>query len=108
MKTNFILFLCLLACCASSQDWQSTTAPLESWTSIACSSDATKIVAVAYYAPIYISTNSGFTWTAQDSVRNWQAVASSGDGVKLVAVANGGMIYTSTNSGVDWTPRDSI
>ena len=58
---------------------------------------------------IYISTNSGLTWTQTSAPNlNWWSVASSTDGTKLVAAAgndldgNGG-IYTSTNSGFTWT-----
>lgn len=54
---------------------------------------------------IYTSTNSGTSWTSNNtSSLGWQAVASSADGVKLAAtVVNPyGGIYTSTNSGITW------
>jgi hypothetical protein len=115
MKINFSLIvfavagrLLLVAPSAPCQTWQATTAPDGSWTGVACSSDASRLVAVSYYLPIYISTDSGATWTPRESARNWQAVASSADGVSLVAVVYGGQIYTSTNSGADWTPRESV
>ncbi len=73
----------------------SASSPSRSWTSVASSSDGTKLVAVAYYGQIYTSTDSGVTWTACESSRNWWAVASSSDGTKLVAMADGGLIYTS-------------
>ena len=48
-----------------------------------------------YGGQIYISTDSGVSWTARDSNRQWMSVASSADGNKLVAVVYGGQIYTS-------------
>jgi len=68
------------------------------WIGVACSSDGTKLVAVAYDNGIYTSTNSGATWVS-NSVPNeqWFSVASSADGTKLVAVGNGG-IFTSQST----------
>src|SRR5882757_7926745 len=84
-----VLF-CVLAQSASGQVWQQTSAPIQDWTGVAASADATKLVAVAYSGSIYTSTDSGATWTQRAFTQNWQAVASSADGVKLVAVAYGG------------------
>jgi hypothetical protein len=74
---------------------------------VACSADASKLVAVAYPGFIYTSMDSGATWIPRETSRTWQAVASSADGAILVAVAFGGQIYTSTNSGVTWTAHES-
>ena len=54
---------------------------------------------------IYISADSGVTWTPRAFTNWWQSVASSADGTKLVAAVLGGQIYTSTDSGTNWTPR---
>jgi hypothetical protein len=81
------------------------------WSSVACSTNGTQIVATAKnlgFAPggwIYISGDSGVTWTPRAFTNNWQAVASSADATKLVAAVLGGQIYTSTDSGTNWTPR---
>ena len=77
--------------------------------SVACSSDGTKVVACVYNEYIYTSTNGGSNWASLTSlgVKNWQSIASSSDGFKLVAVVNGGYVYTSTNSGATWTERVS-
>jgi hypothetical protein len=56
---------------------------------------------------IYISTDSGNTWTAKGSNRQWQSVAMSADGTKQTAVIYDGQIYISTNSGNNWTPKES-
>jgi hypothetical protein len=44
---------------------------------------------------IYISTDSGVTWTPRDSSRAWHSIASSADGTRFVAVA-AGQVYTSS------------
>ena len=60
---------------------------------MASSADGSKLVAGASPGYIYISTDSGVTWTARDSSRYWYGVASSADGSKLVACVSGGQIY---------------
>lgn len=78
------------------------------WTSIASSSDGTKLVATVENGQIYTSTDSGVNWTARDSNRYWTSVASSSDGTKLIAVDDyntaspGGLVYTSNDSGATW------
>jgi hypothetical protein len=83
------------------------------WLSVASSADGTKLVTVGnsgtYNGPIYVSADSGTTWTPSIAPSlDWASVASSTDGVKLVALAyhtayDSGAIYTSTNSGATWT-----
>jgi hypothetical protein len=77
------------------------------WQSIACSADATKLVACVLYGKIYTSTDSGVTWTARDSNQSWQSITSSADGTKLAACVHEGQIYTSADSGATWTARES-
>ena len=91
--------------------------------SIASSADGAKLVAVAggydsnvggqVDGAIYVSTNSGDSWTQTSAPSElWSGVASSADGTRLVAVARHGStvwgetaggIYVSTNSGDSWT-----
>ena len=78
-----------------------------SWYSVAMSSDGTKQTAVVYNGQIYISSDSGNTWTPKDSNRSWCAVAMSSDGTKQTAVVDNGQVYVSTDSGNTWTPKDS-
>jgi hypothetical protein len=81
------------------------------WSSVACSTNGTQIVATAKYRGltpgdwIYTSADSGVSWVQRAITNNWQAVASSADGTKLVAAVLGGQIYTSSDSGTNWTPR---
>ncbi len=81
------------------------------WSSIASSSDGTKLVAAVGYTiynanqtgEIYVSVNSGVTWTPVTSGNlAWSSVASSANGSILVAAVRSGAIYTSTNSGSTW------
>ena len=75
------------------------------WQSVAMSSDGTKQTAVVYDGQIYISTDSGNTWTPKGSNRKWWSVTMSSDGTKQTAVAHyGGQIYISSDSGNTWTP----
>jgi hypothetical protein len=90
--------------------WTSNSVPVEYWTSVASSSDGTKLIAVVNGGGIWTSTNSGNTWSSQNNAPTeaWYSVASSGDGTKLFAVANptnsySAAIYASTDSGVTWT-----
>ena len=81
--------------------WATSTI-VNAWASIASSADGTRLTAgtgglfpAPITGPIYLSGDSGLTWTATDSPTNsWAAVASSADGCKLVAAVNGGGIYT--------------
>lgn len=104
----------------SGQTWSPTSAPFTNWASLACSADGTKIAAAAgwyYYkgfqysgrGPIYVSADSGITWTQTSApIGDWITLVSSADGTRLAAgsmlPASGACIWTSTNSGVSWTP----
>jgi len=93
------------------QTWTQTSAPLTNrWTCIASSADGSRLVAAAdstlegNLGPIYLSTNSGSTWTQTTApLATWVSVASSADGTKLAALNYGG-VYVSSDSGVTWTP----
>src|SRR5512137_1596794 len=93
MITFWRLFLALLlltlpACLAFAQKWTQSSAPTGKWTSVASSADGTKLIA-AQFGGVYISNNSGITWTAVTILLagNWLSVASSADGTKLVSAS---------------------
>jgi len=127
MKAPKILLLIVLsgfftANFAFAQAWTQTSAPTTNWLSIACSADGMKLAAVVYIppdarlapaSPIYVSTNSGTTWTPTGPFwipigpfpenSNWGNIASSADGAKLVVSSTFGPLYTSADSGITWT-----
>jgi hypothetical protein len=108
----------------SGLDWTLTSAPKTNWTSVACSADASEIVATVSRneevfpynnvpGQIYISTNSGLTWDVSSApFENWSSVACSADGRTLLAAGGDdfvpGFLYTSTNSGATWTTSANL
>ena len=85
-----------------------TGSPNQRWSSIASSADGTKLIAAGAYFnsnSVYISSNSGATWTKTSITGDVYGVASSSDGTKLVAPVFNGQLYTSTDSGATWTAR---
>ena len=91
---------------------QATTAPAQNWVALSSSADGIRLAAVASYGWLYLSTNSGATWSAASTAttgaepqRPWTSVASSSDGNRLIAVANFMPPFVSTNSGATWQPR---
>jgi hypothetical protein len=103
------------------QDWvQLTNAPSHNWSSIACSADGSKLVAVnddsysfggnfTFVGSIFWSTNSGANWTqASDAPpAGWIAVVSSTDGNTLIALPADGPLYKSIDSGKTWSPTNT-
>ena len=95
------------------QSWTASGPGTADWSAIACSADGTKIAAAISGGYIYVSTNSGSTWTNQSGnsgAAYWSALASSADGTHLIAAAGyspyasqSGDLYVSSNSGVTWT-----
>lgn len=101
-----------------------TAAGVGQWDSIAVSSDGTKIAAVTlgnnngnpflsnFRTSVYISTNSGATWTAHSVSGSsfMEYVAMSSNGTDM-AVADGpgtggsSYVFTSTDGGTTWTQR---
>jgi hypothetical protein len=102
----------------SGGSWFSNNVPgVKFWVSVALSADGTKAVAVdgrqalvagSSGGGIYISTNSGMTWSETLAPTNtWTSVASSADGTVLAAAVLGAPtvpVYVSTNSGTTWAP----
>jgi len=114
MKTNSLLAITavvghtLLASSYTAKTWEQTSAPITNWTSIACSADGGRLVAVVEGGGIYTSPDSGGAWAFTGApITNWWAVASSADGTRLFAAANGGVIYCSSDSGVTWSPTSA-
>jgi hypothetical protein len=111
---KFIAALAVAYCAATAafaQTWTQTTAPNNSWISVASSADGTKLIAVGYYISplIFLSTNSGATWSSNnidftDSGAIWKSAASSADGNTLIAGSADGALYISTNAGAAWAP----
>jgi hypothetical protein len=65
------------------------------------------MAAVAANDYIYVSTDYGVTWVAENGSgsHNWYSVAMSSDGKNLVASDEGGYLYTSVDYGVTWTQQ---
>jgi photosystem II stability/assembly factor-like uncharacterized protein len=92
--------------------WNITSAPsyIQSWQSIASSSNGMNLVASGIGPPshigeIYTSTDSGNTWNfvTSPTVLQWNSVTCSADGTKLVAIPYTNAVYTSSNAGATWT-----
>lgn len=78
------------------------------FSSIACSSDGSKIIAGSSSGSIRTSIDGGVTWTVQNSGNaDWRAVASSADGMTLAAAAYGGSVHTSIDGGLTWEKQNS-
>jgi hypothetical protein len=79
---------------------------LGSCTAVASSTDGSRLVATTSSGQIYISTDSGATWIAQNTPVTGQisSVASSSDGSMLAITTGGssGSIYASSDSGATW------
>ena len=87
----------------SGQTWTATNI-YNNWTSVAMTSDGTKIVADAFIGGIYTSTNSGTNWqynVAPDQ-NHWSVLTTSTNGGNLAAAYFGGGIYISTNWASSW------
>ncbi len=93
--------------------WSSPAgSPIGVWRALASSADGTRLVGAVTpvgtalnNSLLYVSSDSGATWTPRGPDGNWVAVTSSADGSKLAAAMQnyGGSIYTSTDYGLTWT-----
>jgi hypothetical protein len=90
------------------QSWIQTSAPASNWWSIACSVDGSKLVAIKHtFEPdgsaIYLSANSGITWTpVNPGFYSWFSAVMSADGSDVFAIGLNGFLCFSTNGGTDW------
>jgi hypothetical protein len=66
------------------------------WTGVACNSTGTIMAACATGGFVYLSSNSGTSWTQQIMLgtKTWQYIIVSPDGSRVVAAVNGGAIFT--------------
>jgi hypothetical protein len=80
----------LMVNCVFAQTWTQTGASTNNWIYVASSADGSKLVAIGH--GLYVSSNSGASWTQTSAPTNysWFSVASSADGNKLVAAAGSG------------------
>lgn len=77
------------------------------WTSAAMSGDGKTIVVGENTGRVYLSTNSGSSWSetrpAGNSNYNWQSIAMTDDGQTIIAATYGNGLYRSTNRGSTWS-----
>jgi len=77
----------------------------QTWMSVDSSSDGTRLAAAAYGSGVWISTDSGSTWsTAVNNKINFRSVTMSADGDRLAAVIYGSDIFTMrlSDPGAGW------
>jgi len=95
---------------------QRTSAGSNKWKSITSSSNGSKIAAVMTYndgfgnkySLVYLSTNSGETWSSKYSNGIYlNSITSSSDGSRLAVTDWHGYIYTSQDSGSTWVERQN-
>jgi hypothetical protein len=109
MKTigAILCALCVAAGAARAQTWTQVSPNTNyDWYGIAMSADGTKMAATVASSTgegIYLSTNSGSTWTQSKTPSGyWGPIASSADGTRLLAANGNGDIYISADSGSTW------
>ncbi|MES2631165.1 MAG: Ig-like domain-containing protein [Patescibacteria group bacterium] len=101
----------------SGNTWtENSSAGLRQWVSITSSADGTKLFAGTNGEGIYVSYNSGITWTEYTNIADegaWYNIAMTPDGATMLAVDsngvattdwNGGYVYISHDSGANWQP----
>jgi hypothetical protein len=92
--------------------WAPASLPESGWSSISCSADGNRLLAISYTT--YSDDKRGCVYTSPDSGKHWQKTgltpaywisgASSADGEKLVASSEFGT-YVSTDGGTNWIHR---
>lgn len=89
-----------------------TTAPNAGWLAVAGSSTGNRLLAVASIysgdantAGVYVSTDSGATWTRRLTPANWAFAAASGDGMRMAVLDQGGYPWVSDDGGATFTQR---
>ncbi len=90
----------------SGSGWSQTTGtglPGTGLSGMACDATCSKIVTYVYQGKIYISSDSGTSWSVSNSSnQNWSDISMSTDG-NVIAATNGTDVYVSTDSGENWT-----
>jgi photosystem II stability/assembly factor-like uncharacterized protein len=101
--------ICTSADTGATWTYREPTGSTMSWRAVGVSGDGTHMTAAAYTAAqLYVSTDSGETWTARGPSKRWRNIAMSSDGSKQTATSyaaslEADSIFTSSDSGVTWT-----
>ncbi len=87
--------------------WQPTSSPNVNFTTVSCSDSGAVIAACVENGYIYVSSDSGLTWTQCTAAgsRAWRSIVVSGDGTLIAAGDTTGYIYVSINVGVSWDAK---
>lgn len=82
---------------------------IRAWSNIACSFNGVYGIACVLGEFIYVSSDSGMTWTPKinDTARNWRSVACSQDGSIQFAAADNNNVFYSVDFGVTWIESTS-
>lgn len=91
---------------------QRTSSGSRSWSGVAVSANADKIIGAVKDGYLYTSTDFGVNWVERNNTsgpRRWAAIAGSTDGTRLCAVPGDikGYVYTSIDAGQTWQIRTS-
>ena len=85
----------------SGVNWSSQTSLGSNvWMGVALNSSGNIIAAVSNF--IYVTTNTGSSWTSRYITASWTGISINSDGTRMAA-ANTGNIHFSINNGVSWT-----
>jgi hypothetical protein len=76
---------------------------------LASSADGTRLAIAIDYGKIWLSKDSGATWTSVDDERSrvWRSIAASGDFSRIFAAEQNGNLWTSSDSGAHWNPMSA-
>jgi type II secretory pathway pseudopilin PulG len=86
------------------------TATDQAWKYVASSYDGTRLTAAVPGGYVYLSTDSGATWTANVAlgIKNWSNLITSDDGKEIVVGVGSSYLYTSTDTGATWAEHTSF
>lgn len=99
----------LLVSSDSGAAWSSPLSFEAYWSDAACSSDGSVMIVGASGDYVYLSIDSGATWTQTSpsgDVGLWTGVTTTADGRQMAVCAYKGYLHTSTDGGTTWTQRD--
>jgi hypothetical protein len=86
-----------------------TVVGVKYWSAVAMNDSGTVIVAAEYGGSVWISTNSGTSFTPAGtgilSTSNWTWLDTNATGTTIVATNQTATVYISTNTGASWTPK---
>jgi len=89
------------------------TSPIQTWSGVAISPNASVIVGVVNGGYIYQSSDSGVSWDTRyfAQTQEWNYVYCNNNGVSnsgnFIASVDSGLLYLSTDKGVSWNPTNS-